>query len=205
MLLQSTYFLTVEGNLPIGHSIPDGLENTDTLKYGSLVQHYRHEFGHLVIPLAYILGTGCAAMLFYRNKLRTPLVTLNMASEKIADDDLNFSVEYGSKDEMGRLCTSFEKMRGALEKNSREMWRSMEERKRLNAAFSHDLRTPLTVLRGYTDFLAKHLADDKLPKEKVLSTIHTMGNQIGWLESLSNAVRYAENRVDIAVSAEGRT
>lgn len=226
----------------------------------------------IVIPLAYILGTVCAAMLFYRNKLRTPLVTLNIASEKIADDDLNFSVAYGSKDEMGRLCTSFEKMRGALEKNSREMWRSMEERKRLNAAFSHDLRTPLTVLRGYTDFLAKHLADDKLPKEKVLSTIHTMGNQIDRLESyvqnvnaiqrleeiqphpkevalsdimqafretadivggvktvcfaplqqaaeiiaidfdlvlqvfenlMSNAVRYAENRVDIAVSAEG--
>ena len=226
----------------------------------------------MVIPLAYILGTGCAAMLFYRNKLRTPLVTLNIASEKIADDDLNFSVAYGSKDEMGRLCTSFEKMRGALEKNSREMWRSMEERKRLNAAFSHDLRTPLTVLRGYTDFLAKHLADDKLPKEKVLSTIHTMGNQIGRLESyvqnvnaiqsleeiqphskevalsdimqafretadiaggvktvcfaplqqapemiaidfdlvlqvfenlISNAARYAENRIDIAISAEG--
>jgi signal transduction histidine kinase len=137
----------------------------------------------IISPLAYLLCTGAAAMLFYRNKLRNPLLILNTASGKIAANDLDFSVEDSSKDEMGRLCTSFEKMRGALEKNNREMWRSVEERKRLNAAFSHDLRTPLTVLSGYTEFLSTHLAEDTVPKEKVISTVHTMRGQISRLES----------------------
>ncbi|MFA9466650.1 MAG: ATP-binding protein [Velocimicrobium sp.] len=137
----------------------------------------------IISPLAYLLCTVVAAMLFYRNKLRTPLAALNTASEKIATDDLDFSVEYDSTDEMGKLCASFEKMRGALEKNNREMWRSVEERKRLNAAFAHDLRTPLTVLSGYTEFLSTHLVEDTVPKEKVISTVHTMRGQISRLES----------------------
>ena len=43
------------------------------------------------------------------------------------------------------------KMRVALKENNIEMWRQVEERKRLNAAFSHDLRTPLTVLKGQSE------------------------------------------------------
>ncbi len=47
-------------------------------------------------------------------------------------------------------------MRSALEINNREMWRQMEDRKRLNATFSHDLRTPLTVLEGHLGILQKY-------------------------------------------------
>ena len=52
------------------------------------------------------------------------------------------------EDEMGRLCTAFETMRKTLLENNRELWRQAEERKRLNAAFSHNLRNPITVLKG---------------------------------------------------------
>ena len=90
-----------------------------------------------------------AALLFYRNKLKKPLAELMAASEKISNNDLDFSIEYDSKDELGQLCTSFEIMRTALANNFTEMWRQVEERKQLNAAFAHDLRTPLTVLKGY--------------------------------------------------------
>ena len=69
---------------------------------------------------------------------------------KIAQNDLDFHVESPSSDEMGQLCQSFETMRASLEANSRALWDAVEERKRLNAAFSHDLRTPLTVLQGYS-------------------------------------------------------
>ena len=44
-------------------------------------------------------------------------------------------------------------MRLSLEENNKAMWNAMEERRRLNAAFAHDLRTPLTVLQGYSDYL----------------------------------------------------
>ena len=85
-----------------------------------------------------------ATLLFYRNKLRQPLAELQAASEKIANNNLNFVLSYSSKDELGQLCVSFETMRAALAENFSEMWRQVEERKGLNAAFAHDLRTPLT-------------------------------------------------------------
>lgn len=64
---------------------------------------------------------------------------------------------------MGALCASFEEMRRALWENNRVMWRQMEERKRLNAAFAHDLRTPLTVLRGYAGMLLHDLSEGAGP------------------------------------------
>lgn len=71
----------------------------------------------------------------------------------ISNNNLNFSIKYDSKDELGELCSSFETMRFTLANNFSEMWRQMEERKQLNAAFAHDLRTPLTVLKGYNEIL----------------------------------------------------
>ena len=88
-----------------------------------------------------------AALLFYKNKLKKPIDILNGASKKIANNNLDFKIQYDSKDEMGQLCSSFEKMRISLSENNSRMWRSMEERKRLNAAFAHDLRTPLTDIK----------------------------------------------------------
>ncbi len=94
-----------------------------------------------------------ASLLFYRNKLKEPLAQLRTASEKISANDLDFSVSYDSDDELGQLCASFEQMRAKLSENFATMWRQVEERRKLNAAFAHDLRTPLTVLKGYDEML----------------------------------------------------
>ena len=120
-----------------------------------------------------ILG---AALLFYQNKLKRPLAELRLASEKISQNDLDFTVTAHSRDELGQLCASFETMRAALAQNFSEMWRQMEERKRLNAAFAHDLRTPLTVLKGYNEML--QTSGD----EQTQATAITMQRHISRLE-----------------------
>ena len=120
-----------------------------------------------------ILG---AALFFYRNKLKRPLAELRLASEKISQNDLDFTVTAHSRDELGQLCASFETMRAALAQNFSEMWRQMEERKRLNAAFAHDLRTPLTVLKGYNEIL--QASGD----EQTRTTAITMQRHISRLE-----------------------
>ena len=120
-----------------------------------------------------ILG---AALLFYRNKLKRPLAELRLASEKISPNDLDFTVVVHNRDELGQLCASFETMRAALAQNFSEMWRQMEERKRLNAAFAHDLRTPLTVLKGHNEML--QFSGD----EQTRATAVTMQRHISRLE-----------------------
>lgn len=135
----------------------------------------------IIVPVYFIVCMMLAAFLFYRLKLKKPLALLENATKKITAQDLDFKVNYPVQDEMGKLCMSFEKMR-ELAKNYQLLWRTAEERKRLNAAFSHDLRTPLTVLKGYSSFLLKHAQDDGLTLEKVSSTAQTMQQHIGRLE-----------------------
>lgn len=108
-----------------------------------------------------------AAFLFYRNKLKVPLSELNTASKKIAENDLDFRISYQSSDELGELCASYEKMRATLADNFAAMWRQVEERKQLNAAFAHDLRTPLTVLKGYDEML--QASEEPMVKETALT------------------------------------
>ncbi len=140
---------------------------------------------------------GCllaAALLFYRNKLRRPLAELRLASEKISRNELDFSVQYDSGDELGVLCAGFEAMRQALAKNNRDMWRQMEERKRLNAAFAHDLRTPLTVLKGRCELLL--MSDDPA----VRATAETMSRHILRLERYAGSMS-SLGRLEDAVPA----
>lgn len=88
------------------------------------------------IPICYLGALILCAVLFWRWRLRGPIVALDRASSRIAANDLGFTLEAQRSDELGRLTESFEAMRASLDANSREMWAQMEERRRLNAAFA---------------------------------------------------------------------
>lgn len=139
-------------------------------------------FPGVIIPVYSALCILAAALLFYRDKLKKPLAELRLASEKISNNDLNFTVASDRDDELGQLCASFETMREALAQNFSEMWRQMEERKRLNAAFAHDLRTPLTVLKGYNEML--QAGGD----EQTRATAVTMQRHISRLEHYADTM-----------------
>ena len=151
----------------------------------------------LLIPAWVFFCIALAGRIFYNRELKKPIDILLDASRKIADNQLDFKVEYQKQNELGMLCTAFEDMRSALYENNREMWRSLEERKRLNSAFSHDLRTPLTVLRGYVDFLEKYIPDGKVTEEKLLSVISMMNGQISRLEHYTQKMNAVQKLEDI--------
>lgn len=131
------------------------LEKEDQKKYD-----FFSGLNGIAAVLWYSICLVAAALVFYFWKIRKPLNILNSAVQKVSENDLNFSIDYEGKDELGRLCQAFEVMRQELVKSNRDMWNSIEERKRLNAAFAHDLRTPLTVMRGYVDLLQSNFEND---------------------------------------------
>ena len=94
-------------------------------------------------------------------KLREPIGILQDGITRIQNNDLDFSLPVSSSDEMGQLCAAFEGMRGELLKTNRLLWQQAEERKRLNAAFSHDLRNPITVLKGTVKLLRQGVQDEQ--------------------------------------------
>ena len=129
-----------------------------------------------------------AALIFYLWKLKKPFHVLNQAVQKISANDLDFHIEYEGQDEFGRLCHAFEIMRQELEQNNKKMWNSVEERKRLNAAFAHDLRTPLTVMRGHTDLLLSTITEDTDPSGEMASSIRAISNQVTRLNSFADTM-----------------
>ena len=141
-------------------------------------------------PFIYaFLGIILAVFLFYGRRLARPLSILEGSVEKIRGNDLNFHVVYESRDELGQLCDSVEEMRTELLRGKEEMWRLIERQKELNAAFAHDLRTPLTVLRGYTDFLARYIPEGKISREKLEATLGLMAEHLKRLEEYSRTMK----------------
>ena len=94
-------------------------------------------------------------------KLKQPISCLQNGIMRIQNNDLDFSLPILSNDEMGQLCAAFEEMRSELLKSNRLLWQQAEERKRLNAAFSHDLRNPITVLKGSVKLLRQGIQDEQ--------------------------------------------
>ncbi|MCI8466481.1 MAG: HAMP domain-containing histidine kinase [Lachnospiraceae bacterium] len=148
-------------------------------------------------PFLYIAaGVSGICISFYRNKLKVPLQILADGAEKIAANDLEFTCEYQARDEMGRLCAGFEKMRGSLRENHQKMWDMMEEQRRLNHAFAHDLRTPLTVLHGYIDFLEKYYPEGKISREKLMETLVMMDRQVLRLRRFGDTMKSVSSLED---------
>lgn len=151
-----------------------------------------------VYPVCFIIFIVVTSILFYRRQLQKPLAILDHAAAQIAGSNLDFHVVYEREDELGKLCASFEKMRQALQENNEEMWRQMEERKRLNAAFSHDLRTPLTVLKGQSELLMQYAP--KMTAEKVSHTSEMMHQHIARLEAYVQTMGDLQRLEDIEVA-----
>ncbi|MCX4270320.1 MAG: HAMP domain-containing sensor histidine kinase [Lachnospiraceae bacterium] len=151
----------------------------------------------IAAPVYSALCMIAAVLLFYKNKLKKPLTELRAASEKISSNDLSFSIEYSSKDELGQLCHSFEIMRTALANNFSEMWRQVEERKQLNAAFAHDLRTPLTVLKGYNEMLQTN--EDKQTREIAATMEKHISRMEAYVSSMSSLRRMEDTQPEYKV------
>ena len=134
------------------------------------------------LPVFYIaVGIGAAAAVYYRKKLREPITQLQNGVERIQEDNLDFHIEYDGDDELGQLCCSMEKMRRELRQKHKALWESLEQRKLLNASVSHDLRTPITVLKGYLDYLEKNIPQDKLTEDMLLGTVSSMQGAVNRL------------------------
>lgn len=151
----------------------------------------------VLIPLWILCVVMRVGILFYRRELEEPITILLDASEKIAGSNLDFHIAYGKMNELGRLCQSFEKMRDALYQNNREMWRMLEERKKLNAAFSHDMRTPITVIKGYRDLLEKYIPSGEVSEEKTMQILEMMKGQIDRLENYTQKMSAVQKLEDI--------
>lgn len=147
------------------------------------------------VPLIFVVCFLAASRGFYKRKLQRPIQAMDDAARRIAEGDLSVPVATppeGSRSELDRLCASFESMRDALERNNKAMWRVAENRRKVNAAFAHDLRTPLTVLKGRAEMLSTFAPEGLVDAEQLAEASDAMVRQTERLQ------RYVESMKDLA-------
>lgn len=130
---------------------------------------------------------------YYKRKLEEPLRILKREMEFIGRDDLSFDCSYVSNDELGEVCDTLNRMRKQLVKNQENLWQLMEAQRNLNAAFAHDIRTPLTVMRGYTQMMLKFYPEGKISEEKMIETLQMLERQTGRIEQFSLTMKEIHN------------
>lgn len=91
---------------------------------------------------------------FYANKLRQQLRPILRATEKIAEQDLDFQTSRSTIKEFNQVLSGLDHMRVALRESLMENWKAEQDKQNQISALTHDLKTPLTVARGNADLLA---------------------------------------------------
>ena len=181
----------------------EGLQSLNIYSEYDFQQYKTNQFIAQYAPIfIYSITLLATALLLYFTKLKRPLTMLLNASAKIAENNFDFSLDYSGHDEMARLCGAFEKMRVALDDYDQRMHQMIEERKQLNDAYTHDLRTPIAVLKGYTGILTKFLPTGQFSQEKVIATVNTMSAHVERLEQFVNSMNTVQKLADLTIQRE---
>lgn len=151
------------------------------------------------IPVILSFSMMLCVTIFIKRKLARPIKLLTNAYSKIENKELDFTLYYPYKDEMGKLCLAFEKMKNCLYQNNQKMIRQFAEQRRLNAAFSHDLRTPLTLLKGHTTMLLSFIPKGLVSQQEVIDELSTMRKNVERLEKYVNAMTNLYRLEDIEI------
>ena len=186
---EEAYFKEVESNGP-DHVTdiprPGVYEMTQSDHFVSELCDFLQTYTILILSIA---GSCAAVFLFYRNKLQKPIEELGLASKKIAENHLDFNITYENKDEMGVLCMEFERMREQLARNNRILWKNIEEEKMLRAAIAHDIRSPLSVLKGYQEMLMEYLPSADIDMEQAMEMLSESRYQIDRMDNFVETMR----------------
>lgn len=125
-----------------------------------------------------------------------PLNELKKGTRKIKEGDLDFTMESDSTGEMGELVRSFEEMRVRLKDSQNERLRTDTETRDLVRNIAHDLKTPITTIRGYSEGILDGVADSPEKQKKYIQTIHNKAVEMtSLIDELSFYAKVDTNRI----------
>lgn len=159
----------------------------------------------MVISLIFVVAGAMLVFWLYRSVI-SPIGRLKRAAENIKDGNLNFSIQAQKNDEIGELCTAFEEMRVKLKEQIEISMQYEKDNKELISNISHDLKTPITAIKGYIEGIMDGVADTPEKQEKYLKTIYTKATDMQHLiEELflyskldSNSMTYSFQKVNLS-------
>ena len=134
------------------------------------------------IVLILLLTAGVLTVWIYQS-LITPIRKLQKAADNIKEGNLDFHVdtEGPEVDEITELCVSFEEMRRRLKENAEEKLHTETENRALISNIAHDLKTPITAVKGYAEGIMDGVANTPEKVDKYVRTIYSKANEMDTL------------------------
>lgn len=155
--------------------------------------------------LSVLIAIICsAAVVFHLSAtLLSPLKGLRKAADNIRSGNFEFEIMTSRYEELNELCTAFESMRKRLSEMDLIQKEYEKERSLLIANISHDLRTPITSIKGYTQGIMEGVADTPEKVKRYLSTIYQKAEILEDLAgSMSDFSKYEMKRIHYDFKAQ---
>lgn len=125
--------------------------------------------------------TGLSVGSWIYRSVAGPLVKLKKATYNIKAGNLDFVLEVEGTDEFSELCQDFEDMRKRLKESAEERVVMDKENKELISNISHDLKTPMTAIKGYVEGIMDGIADTPEKMERYIRTIYNKTSEMDHL------------------------
>ena len=137
--------------------------------------------GGIASILIILLLTAFMMVIWIYRSMITPLRKLQTAAENIKEGNLDFSIDTSGDDEIGELCVTFEQMRQRLKDNAEEKLSNEKENRALISNIAHDLKTPITAVKGYAEGIMDGVANTPEKVDKYVRTIYNKANEMDTL------------------------
>lgn len=159
-----------------------------------------------IVAILVLLITACLLIGWIYTGINVPLMKLRKATHNIAEGNLDFTLEVDGNDEISDLCRDFEEMRRRLCESNEEKIQYDRESKELISNISHDLKTPITAIKGYVEGIMDGVADTPEKMDHYIRTIYNKANDMDRLINEltfyskidTNRIPYTFNKINVS-------
>ena len=132
----------------------------------------------LIAIFLILIFTSVMLTQWIRKGVFHPIDELNMAMKKIKEGNYDYMLQTNARGEIGDLYRNYEDMRMRLKESVEESLQQEKQNRELISNISHDLKTPITAIKGYVEGIMDGVADTPEKQDKYLRTIYNKANDM---------------------------
>lgn len=144
-----------------GNNVYTILQDDNSVVFIHYIIGYRYEYIFLIIVVLVLMIDVLIPTLLLIKRIKKAILQVSEYTLTIGNDDLSTNIEKTDINELNNIIAAVDEMKVGLVTNLNERWKEQQEQKRQMAMIAHDLKTPLTIIRGNADLLLENESDEE--------------------------------------------